>query len=310
MEFDVAMTGFGEQMIIYLDQNKWIELARAIHGVDTSPEAEFLRQFMPVALQVGCIFPLSATHVIEFSRIKSNQRRSRLGEVMWHFSQGITTCPLHDIICHELELAFAQSGYAISISPFTYLGRGIPYTFGAVLERPIASMFPNEVDQAMLCGYDDIPPIQGGASKYRESFVSHLKSINERQQDLKGEERVNWLYAVSMIDILEPLYEIMAQNSIPNADLESWSPERHRAFMDSMPTRAVDIHLHRQVLKNSEYKPKASDLEDWGGLGPAACYADVVICEKHFADLLRRDGFRTRARIETSLVSFVREVVQ
>ena len=71
--------------------------------------------------------------------------------------------------------------------------------------------------------------------------------------------------------------------------------------MDAIPTRKLDIHLHRQVLKNDHYKPKESDLEDWAGLGAAACYADAVVCEKHFASLLARDGFTHHARIETNL---------
>lgn len=59
--------------------------------------------------------------------------------------------------------------------------------------------------------------------------------------------------------------------------------------------------MHRQVLKNEQYKPKQSDLEDWGGIGVASCYCDVVVCEKHFANLLQRDGYKPKARIETKL---------
>ncbi|AKO51387.1 hypothetical protein ABA45_02280 [Marinobacter psychrophilus] len=297
-------------MIVYLDQNKWIELARAINGVDNSDEAELLRRNMPAAIRAGCIFPLSAIHIIEFSRIKKDQRRSRLGQVMWNFSRGITTSPLHAIIFRELEVAFSNAGYEVSSKPFEYLGRGIPYAFGEVLEGTISKMYPDEIDRAMLCGFADIPPIQGGTKTYRENFVSHLSSLHERKQDLDKSKWSNWLYAISMVDILDPLHKVMTENRIPSGDFETWGPERLSGFLDSMPTRAVDIHLHRQVLKNPEYRPKLSDLEDWAGLSPAACYADVVICEKHFADLLKRDGFKTKARIETSLCSFVQEVGQ
>lgn len=115
-------------------------------------------------------------------------------------------------------------------------------------------------------------------------------------------------YAISMADITEPLYEVMSANRIPNADIEAWGKDGIKSFMGSMPTRRLDIHLHRQVLKNSQYKPKATDLEDWAGLGPAMCYADVVVCEKHFADLVSRDHFKTKARIETSIYKIFPEV--
>jgi hypothetical protein len=79
-------------------------------------------------------------------------------------------------------------------------------------------------------------------------------------------------------------------------------------FMASVPTRKLDIHLHRQVLKNPQYNAKKGDLEDWAGLGTAVCYADVVVCENHFADMVRRDGFMTPARVETDLLAVFRDM--
>ena len=72
-------------------------------------------------------------------------------------------------------------------------------------------------------------------------------------------------------------------------------------MMNDMPTRRMDLHLRRQVLRNRKYRARSSDLEDWGGVAVAVCYCDVVICEKHMADMLRRDGFKTHARVEVAL---------
>ena len=83
--------------------------------------------------------------------------------------------------------------------------------------------------------------------------------------------------------------------------LERLNEERLKQVLDSMPTRRVDLHLHRQVLRNAQYVARVSDLEDWGSLAVASSYCDVVVCEKHMADMLGRDGFVTPARIETSL---------
>jgi len=69
----------------------------------------------------------------------------------------------------------------------------------------------------------------------------------------------------------------------------------------AMPTRILDVHLHRQVLKNDQYRPKKSDLEDWGGIGVASCYCDVVVCEKHFANMLSRNNYKPTARVVTRL---------
>jgi hypothetical protein len=288
-------------MIIYLDQNKWIQLARIENGVDESDRGERILSEFNAAIECGYIFPLSAIHIVEFSRIKDPGRRARLGRVMWKYSQGYTIAPLKEVLCWEIEKAFSVIGYAIKPRSLHYIGRGILHTFGEKPESRLASMFADNIDEAMLCGLEEIPPIEGASSTHRENFVNHLQSLNDRKHELKKSKWENWLYAITMMDIAGPLYEVMSANRIPNSDIESWGEEKLKEFLSSIPTRNLDIHLHRQVLRNSSYKPKHSDLEDWAGLGPAACYSDVLVCEKHFADMVKRDSFKTKARIETSI---------
>ena len=57
-------------MIVYLDQNKWIELARIVNGVEISEKAVSLLREIEISLSSGCLFPLSAIHLMEYSRIK------------------------------------------------------------------------------------------------------------------------------------------------------------------------------------------------------------------------------------------------
>jgi hypothetical protein len=83
--------------------------------------------------------------------------------------------------------------------------------------------------------------------------------------------------------------------------LEGLGEQKLKQVIDDMPTRRVDVHLHRQVLRNSSYVARPTDLEDWGSLAVASSYCDVVVCEKHMADMLKRDGLRTQARIEVDL---------
>lgn len=62
-------------------------------------------------------------------------------------------------------------------------------------------------------------------------------------------------------------------------------------------TGRLGFQLHRQVLRNPNLKPRPTDLEDWAGLGPAMAHSDVVVCEKHLADLVQRDGFSPPAKV-------------
>ncbi|MBB2495947.1 hypothetical protein [Aquipseudomonas ullengensis] len=288
--------------VVYLDQNKWIELARIKNGKESSDRARQLLAEIDAARQSGFVFPLSAIHIMEFSRIKDPERRARLGKVMWEYSAGITTTPLKIMLCWELEVAFASKGYAITPEKPSYLGQGIAHAFGEQLDHPITAMFSKEIDKAMLCGMKNTPPIQWGASsECRDNFANHLRSIHKMKGDLERDKWEDWMYAISMADIVEPLHIVMSKYKIPVSEIETWGVDGIKSFMDSMPTRKLDIHLHRQVLQNPNYKPKHSDLEDWAGLGPAMCYADIVVCEKHFADLACRSNYQHNSRVETSI---------
>lgn len=290
-------------MIVYLDQNKWIELARIVNGVETSEKAVSLLREIEISLNSGYLFPLSAIHLMEFSRIKDPGRRSRLGKVMWKISHGFTFAPQREIVCREIEIAFSEMGFDIKPRELQLIGRGIPHAFGEKIESPLIDAFADNVDEAMLAGISGlgIEPVHFSSQEHRHKFSEHLSSLNVRKHELDKSTWENWLYAIEMKDILEPLFEVMRKQNIPDSFMTNWGEQKLKQFLNLIPTRRLDIHLHRQVIRNYEYKSKLSDLEDWAGLGIAMCYCDVVICEKHFADLVSRDGYTTKARVETSL---------
>jgi hypothetical protein len=146
-----------------------------------------------------------------------------------------------------------------------------------------------------------IKPLASHSIKYREHFREHLATLHTRYKNVPKELRENWLYAMSMIDILNAINDMIHKHRLPKEALEGLGEQKLKQVIDDMPTRRVDVHLHKQVLRNSSYVARPTDLEDWGSLAVASSYCDVVVCEKHMADMLKRDGFRTQARIEVDL---------
>jgi hypothetical protein len=62
--------------IVYLDQNKWIELNGAYHGTKTRPELDRTLEFIGDRLKAGMItVPLSTVHYMEIARIADRTRR-------------------------------------------------------------------------------------------------------------------------------------------------------------------------------------------------------------------------------------------
>ncbi|XQE67387.1 hypothetical protein ACOAPY_01975 [Pseudomonas sp. P3C3] len=290
-------------MIVYLDQNKWIELAKIIHGKNSSPGAQSFIKEVRAAVQSGLILPLSAIHYLEFASISNPGRRERLGEVMWDLSQGKTLVSYRDIVRRELEIGLSTVFPKIKPRQINLIGKGIVHAFGKHFDYLLPEVLDELFEKAIFTGLPGlgVEPIKHPQTGQRGVFLSHLNSLHEKSGLLEKGMLDNWLHAMAIIDIKDPLIEILNSHKISQAEFENLTADDYKKILAAMPTRQLDMHLHRQVIKNKMYKAKPSDLEDWAGVGVASCYCDVVICEKHFADMLRRDKYSPRARIETDL---------
>lgn len=291
-------------MIVYLDQNKWIELAKMVHGKDKSARAARVLHSFEAAGDAGHVkYPLSSSHYIEISRISNVDRKVRLGSAMWRFSRGITIIGYQAVVRYELEVALAKYFPQITPASITILGRGHAHAFYSPPLQGILAVFEEAVESSMLTGNKllGIQPAASYSMTHRENFRQHLSTLHARYNDVPKELRENWLYAISIVDILNPINDVMSKHGLSNAAMDGLGEQRLKQMIDDSPTRRVDMHLHKQVLRNTRYVARLTDLEDWGGLALASCYCDVVVCEKHMADMLRRDGFKTRARVEVDL---------
>lgn len=291
-------------MIIYLDQNKWIELAQMTHGKGCQDKAKrVLRDFNAVVDGNQVCLPLSACHYIETSRISNIGRKTRLGTTMLAYSKGTTIVGYPAVVRHELEVALSRHFPQIKADELPILGRGHTHACGIPPLQGILAAFEDDVERSMLIGSEKfgLPPLASNISQQRKNFHNHLATIHSRQMLVPKSMRENWIYTMSMIDILDPINEVLAKYCIPFDFLGRLGSSKLKEVIDDMPTRRFDIHLHKQVLRNPNYKSRESDLEDWASLAVASSYCDVVVCEKHMADMLKRDGFKTKARIEVDL---------
>jgi len=291
-------------MIIYLDQNKWIELAKMFHGKDNSARArQVLKDYECTTREGLATLPLSSVHYIEMSRISSVERKVRLGAAMWHFSKGKTLIGYPAIVRHEFEAALAKHVPEITPGELQIIGKGHAHAFCTPPLQGLLKLYEEDVERGLLVGHEPwgIKPPAHSDTTHRENFRQNLSTIHQRNDDVPMELRENWLYATSMIDILDPMNDVRQKHQLRDGLLEELGEERLKQVLNDMPTRQLDLHLRRQVLRNRQYVPHHSDLEDWGGVAVAACYCDVVICEKHMAHMMRRDGFIPRARVEVNL---------
>jgi hypothetical protein len=111
------------------------------------------------------------------------------------------------------------------------------------------------------------------------------------------------LRVIEFGDIEDRIESVLQRQKLNGSVLTSLGTEGLSAFLDELPSRRVDLHLHRQALRNQNGNFHINDLEDWSALGLASAYCDVLFCEKHFASLVQRSGFRPKAQILTELTA-------
>ncbi|MBI4236742.1 MAG: hypothetical protein HY688_05265 [Chloroflexi bacterium] len=140
-----------------------------------------------------------------------------------------------------------------------------------------------------------------GYSEPRKYHQDSLDSWGAKLAPLDPEARERRTYGSVMDDIWKPLMAALECHGLTEAEFEALGEKNWRHFIDLLPSQRAQIQLLRQWGRNPQLRAKSTDLSDWGTLGPAVMYCDIVVTEKLFADLIQRDEFKTRARVITKL---------
>jgi hypothetical protein len=141
------------------------------------------------------------------------------------------------------------------------------------------------------------PDLSGPAKKFSDGLLqarARLLSADPGLQKRAG-------YAQVLVDMLEDLQRALAFHSIPEAEFFALGAEGLTRFVDAMPSIRLDMHLRQQWVRNQQLKTRLSDLNDFGYVGTAAAYCDVVVTENQLADLLNRDR-KKKATVMSSVL--------
>lgn len=299
---------------VYLDQNKWIDLAKVFYRKTGDPGLLEALRVVLIALDRDVVFPLSAVHYIETSKIADRARRERLGAFMWAVSRGRTFVDTERLVRNEVEKALSRRVSRISPRPFRLISTGVGHAFGKKplsfrVREPLRSALSSdrlkelkrygrqELERAVIVGKGPggIMLSRFEHTRYNYDFMQHLDSLPARFSTVPRGRWDDALRGAALSEIHDPVYEALLHHDLSWKWLVSLGKEELSKFVDELPSRRVEMHLYKQLLKNTTIKPRVTDLEDWCALGPAVAYCDVVVCEKHYAELVTRDAFETNA---------------
>lgn len=314
--------------IVYLDQNKWISVAKVSLGRETDPGLCKAVEFMRVAHEQRLhVYPLSLSHYLNTIKRQNPTQRKELALAMIEFSQFDTLANPRAIVRAELDWALRwRFPDTVNPRPYSLLAKGVAHASDGVWSPwpdDSGSPLPPEVKEKWdtdsrlasevrrLAGPDPpgyldthLPHFEKCAKQFPvtlRSLVNELKGIATFDQQL-------FLIGRQLVYVRSAIEESLAHHDLgkhmPDWAGDGQSKVNHTwwaGILDDMPSRRIDMHMCLQYARNHTLPKRDTDLDDFFYVGAAIAHCDVVVTENQLADLANRSKFDMKAQVITSL---------
>jgi hypothetical protein len=296
-------------LTVYLDQNKWIDLARAETGHPLgAPFVDALAVFKRAVDEGRACFPLSSAHYFETGKQSNLQRRIALARTMVRLAGQLRIAPPHDIVPWEVRCAlikvldlprplpekqifgsgvahaFAAPQLRFTSSP-TWRGITLPAEVQEMLRpiveaeceaRVLADYVPSDGRACVRLHLEDHSALTG--NRFADGQRAVARWISELGRNRLGDV----MLATAFADISDPLALAATELGITAEQLA----DNARDIIDQIPSRWVEMKLRSQRQANPQKLWEGNDLNDVISLSIAVPYCDVVVTEKSWASLI------------------------
>lgn len=318
---------------IYLDQNKWIDLAKAAHGANGGERYEGARAILGAGVEMGRVsLPLSSAHYMETQHRREWRSRRELAETMIAFSRLHTIAPQNQLLPGEIDIALrAQFGVPDTPREIRVFGIGVSHAFGMPIgpyripeglrahvqdpagfelkanqemERQLLIGPSPEAEREGIPGYDPFSHLQVG-ERYAKA-KEELREVRKEGGWHKGERAKRVAMAQALTDHLPVIEEAMSRAGLAYDVLLEGGEEGMTAFVNAVPTMLASAELERQRHTASQKAWERQDLADIGALLVAVTHCDIVVTERFWADAIRRS--KLDEKLETIVVARLDEL--
>lgn len=321
---------------IYLDQNKWVDLARAATGHARGKGFVDALTMARAAIAAGdASFPLDMYRYWETAKRADDRSRNDVADVMIELSRQHTMALPADVLDAELDIALKRrfgrpahpreqqvfgigmrhiSGGAVNwpALDLSFLPDGIS-TLPKGLRAQIQDTFDDFVEQQLLRTGPDTLSVTG----FDPSSVNHgvlfvdwenLVADKIRKQGYKGDHIDLAMRASDLSDILPAVQAALAGINLPWEDFFTHLGAAGIVeFMDDLPSRNVTSVMRAAKHRQNEQPWVPNDFVDIVALPVASVYCDVVITEKQWAHRLRQG--KVDQRYNTRILSNTADLV-
>jgi hypothetical protein len=316
-------------LTVYLDQNKWIELARAETGHPLgAPFVDTLAVLKGAADEGRVRFPLSSAHYYETGKQRDRAKRMKLSRTMVRLAGQLRIAPPHAVVPWEIRQALdAVFDLADSVPALELFGTGVAHAFDVpdLRYNPPAQwhhVLPPELQDALHARCEaefeaavlgDVMP-QGSPEMTRlrlhdyknltdDRFVEEQKAVADWIGKLGRHRLEDVMLATAFIDISEPLALAATDLDITGEQLA----DNAQAIIEAIPSRWVEMKLRHQRQANPQKTWEGNDLNDVTSLAVAVPYCDVVVTERSWASLI--NAAKVGDRFDTLVTPRLQDVV-
>jgi len=322
---------------VYLDQNKWVDLARAATG--HSKGARFidaLASARAAADSGTASFPLDIYRYLETGKRRDDRSRIDVADLMLELSKQHTMARPHALLPAEIDQAlnrrFGRGEHRRQVRVF---GSGLRHitanavtwpsfdptrlpdkiteitpsalvkieqSYNELVERELLRMGPQVLLKA---GFDP------SGADLAHQFIDYENSIGAaiRDQKLSRDLLELAVRASDLGGIRTAVTEALESIGMTWEDfIERMPPADLVNFIDDLPTRYVTNVMRSAKLRQTQQKWEPNDFNDLAALPVAAVYCDVVVTEKQWVHRLRQG--RVEQRYNTTLLSDTASLVE
>jgi hypothetical protein len=309
---------------IYLDQNKWIELARAFNGRHDGEQFKETLNLAFMSVDAGrAKFPLSSAHYMEVSKDGNAERRRRLATFMVELSERRSMISSPALMRSLVVAGLCQLlGRPNELGEPPVFGRGLNWVFGEHLlsatERfsyPFrASMLERylDSDQETVEVLSDSPtlahrPEAAALRKEEMKLATHAAVIRDAIAPY-GKEARRMSYSGSLFSSILADFEFALRRlDIPLSQFYA-DPAEALKLIDFIPPLDIERDLVLGRDFHLDRKPAGNDMLDITAISMAIAYCDIVVTERFWEHIANTTG--VAKRYDTLVISDVNGLQQ
>ncbi len=331
-----ARAPMGGVLRVWLDQNKWIDLARAVKGDPRGGRYTEVLDVVRACAGAGEVsLPLDAGRYMETAKRGDWTSRQELAATMAELSRYHAIAPPRVVVPAEIDAAL-HARFGVPDPPRTaqIFGVGARHVFSGGIDTSRRLRLPEGLDPppGWRAAADDLmqrvlehalllgPPPEMQASDEHQALLARMTQDDQfarartelalrlAQHGFEKKDKLDRaMLANELVDILAPINDALRRARIdPDRFIDALGWPGLTAFVRDLPTRSVTLDLLRDKHAQGQQKWEPNDLNDVVYLPVAAVHCDVVVTEKQWANRLSRAG--VPGRYGTTVLSDLAEL--